>query len=117
MKLKRALLATLAVLVAPGLAQASSWLQCDWLVSVERVESGQVAWRYERFLGSDGSARLDEAECRQQVPAGPVALAEITAGLELLAPGSRLAARWSSYSAMTPDGSMLVTGWQLRVME
>ena len=117
MKLKRAFLAMLLVWVAPGLAQASSWLQCDWLVSVERVESEQVAWRYERFQGSDGSVQLDEADCRRQVPAGSVALADITVGLDLLAPGARLAARWSSYSAMTPDGAMLATGWQLRVME
>ena len=117
MKLKRAFLAMLLVWVAPGLSQASSWLQCDWLVRVDWVESGQVAWHYERFLDSDGSVQLDGAECRQQIPSGPLALAEITDGLELLAPGARLAARWSSYSAMTPEGAMLATGWQLRLME
>lgn len=110
-------LALLIALAPLGLVQASSWLQCEWVVTIEQLESETVTWRYERFLGSDGSILMDEAECRRQVATGPVALVNIEFDRQALVPGAKWIARWFSYSAMTPDGAMQAQGWQLRMME
>lgn len=91
---------------------ASSWLQCRFVVTITELSDQSLRFEVNGFLDGDGSVMPDERLCQNSLPAGPVALADIDSGQDLLEPGIQLMARWHSYSAMGPAGAISEQGWQ-----